>query len=100
MNPYLKAEFFHRSSKPWVFPLLAFLVPFILRFVPEMLMGSYVVGFDTLAHYVPTTLKWLDQGVGFWNFLAVAPFLYVILSGVVSIGIPIVLSLKMLSLCK
>ena len=26
-------------------------------------MGSFVVGFDTLAYYVPTTLVWLQDGV-------------------------------------
>jgi hypothetical protein len=60
-------------------------------------MGPYVVGFDTLAYYVPNTLTWLRQGVNPWYFLAVAPFLYVILMGVTSVGVPIVVSLKVMS---
>ena len=83
--------------KPRVFLLLAFFVPLVMRVIPEVLMGSYVVGFDTLAYYVPNTLVWLKDGIGFWNFLAMAPFLYVLLMGVTAAGVPIVASLKILS---
>jgi hypothetical protein len=83
--------------KPRVFVFLAFLVPVVMRVIPEILMGSYVVGFDTLAYYVPVTLTWLRDGVGVWSFLAVAPFLYVMLMGFTSVGVPIVVSLKVLS---
>jgi hypothetical protein len=88
---------FKSITKPKAFLLLAFLVPLVVRAIPEVLMGPYVVGFDTLGYYVPNTLGWLRDGVGFWSFLAVAPFLYVLLMGTTSIGIPIVLSLKVLS---
>jgi hypothetical protein len=60
-------------------------------------MGPFAVGFDTLAYYVPNTLVWLRSGVGFWSFLAVAPFFYALLMGLTSFGVPIVLSLKVLS---
>ena len=60
-------------------------------------MGPYVVGFDTLAYYVPNTFMWLRGGFGLWNFLAVAPFLYVILMGATSVGVPIIISLKVMS---
>jgi hypothetical protein len=60
-------------------------------------MGPYVVGFDTLGYYVPNTLVWLRDGVGFWSFVAVAPFLYVLIMGTTSIGVPIVISLKFMS---
>jgi hypothetical protein len=72
-------------------------VPLVVRIIPEVLMGSFVVGFDTLAYYVPNTLVWLRGGVGFWSFLATAPFLYVILMGVTSVGVPIVATLKVLA---
>lgn len=68
-----------------------------MRAIPELVMGSFVVGFDTLAYYVPNTLVWLRSGVGFWNFMAVAPFLYVLLMALTSIGIPIVISLKVMA---
>jgi hypothetical protein len=79
------------------FPLMAFLTPLVVRIIPEILMGPFVVGFDTLAYYVPNTLLWLRNGVGLWDFMAVAPFFYVLLMGVTSIGVPIVLSLKVMS---
>jgi hypothetical protein len=60
-------------------------------------MGSSVVGFDTLAYYVPNTLVWLKDGVGFLSFLAVAPFIYALLMGLTSLGVPVVLSLKVMS---
>ena len=93
----LKEQFFLRISKPEAFPLLAFLIPLVIRAIPEILMGPYMVGFDTLGYYVPNTLLWLQNGVAFWNFLAIAPFLYILLMGATSIGVPIVLSLKVMS---
>jgi hypothetical protein len=88
---------FKMAFKPRSYLFLAFLVPLVVRIIPEVLMGSFVVGFDTLAYYVPNTLVWLRDGVGFWSFLAVAPFLYVLLMGVTSVGVPIVATLKVLS---
>jgi hypothetical protein len=93
----LKEQFLARISNPEAFTLLAFLIPLVIRFIPEILMGSYIVGFDTLGYYVPNTLVWLQDGVSFWSFVAVAPFLYVMLMGATSIGIPIVVSLKVMS---
>ena len=68
-----------------------------MRAIPEVLMGPFVVGFDTLGYYVPNTLLWLRNGVGFWGFLAVAPFFYVLLMGATSVGVPIVVSLKVMA---
>lgn len=86
-----------KSNESLVFPFLAFAAPLAVRAIPEVLMGPYVVGFDTLAYYVPNTLTWLRAGVGFWNFMATAPFFYVILMGVTSVGVPIVISLKVIA---
>ena len=97
MQLNLKKQFFEIIAKPTTLPILAFLIPLAIRAIPEILMGPYVVGFDTLGYYVPNTLVWLQEGVGFWNFVAVAPFLYVMLMGATSIGIPIVISLKVMS---
>src|SRR4030042_24754 len=93
----LKEMLFRVGAKSEAFPLLAFLIPLVVRAIPEILMGPYVVGFDTLGYYVPNTLVWLREGVSFWNFVAVAPFLYVLLMGATSIGVPIVISLKVMS---
>ena len=97
INRFSKSKLFAFVAKPSVFPLLAFLIPLVVRMLPEVLMGPYVVGFDTLAYYVPNTLNWLRAGVGFWNFMATAPFFYVLLMGVTSVGVPIVLSLKVIA---
>ncbi len=83
--------------KSEAFPLLAFFIPLVVRAIPEYIMGPFVVGFDTLAYYVPNTLVWLRNGVGFWNFMAVAPLLYMVLMALTSIGIPIVISLKVMA---
>ena len=86
-----------KSNESLVFPFLAFAAPLAVRAIPEILMGPYVVGFDTLAYYVPNTLVWLRGGVSFWSFMATAPFLYVLLMGITSVGVPIVMSLKVMS---
>jgi len=57
----------------------------------------YVIGFDTMAHYVPDTLILMRDGVNFLSFMSLAPFIYVLLMGVTSLGVPIVISLKVLS---
>ena len=67
-----------------------------MRAIPEILMGQYFVGFDTIGYYVPNTLTWLSNGVSFWSLMSSAPLLYIILMGVTSIGIPLVFTLKIL----
>ncbi|MCW4047212.1 MAG: hypothetical protein NWE99_06585 [Candidatus Bathyarchaeota archaeon] len=80
-----------------LFPFLAFAIPLAVRAIPEILMGPYIVGFDTLAYYVPVTLEWLRDGVNFWAFMSTPPFLYVLLMAITSAGVPIVLTLKVMS---
>ena len=82
--------------KKYVFPLLAFLAPLLLRAIPEILMGPYVVGFDTMGYYVPTTLLWLRGGIDFWSFFAAAPLFYTMVFSVVFAGAPLILLLKVL----
>ena len=93
----LRTMLFSHFAKPAVFPLLAFLVPFIVRAIPEVLSGSYPVGFDVFAYYVPNTLSWLRDGIGFWSLLATAPLLYLLLMGVTAVGVPIFWTLKVLA---
>ncbi len=40
------------------FGLVAFLIPLMVRAIPEIIVGPYPVGFDTIAFYVPNTLDW------------------------------------------
>ncbi len=86
-----------RKNGYLLFPFLAFAIPVLVRFIPEILMGPYPTGFDTIGYYVPNTLDWLSKGGNIWAFLADAPLMYMILTGVTSIGVPIVLSLKVVA---
>ena len=61
-------------------------------------MAPYVVGFDTMGHYVPTTLLWLRGGVDFWRYIATAPLFYSIVVSLVSLGGPLIVVLKVLPL--
>ncbi len=81
-------------TKKNVFAFLAFLVPLLLRGTPELLMGSYIVGFDNMAHYVPTSLLWLNGGVSLGGFIATAPLFYSIVVSMVLSGGPLLLVLK------
>jgi hypothetical protein len=87
-----------KSNESFLFPFLAFAIPIMVRAIPEVLMAPYIVGFDTLGYYIPYTLEWLRDGVSFWSFIGMAPFIYVLLMGVTSIGVPIVISVKVMSL--
>ena len=89
--------FLKLRPKLQVFPLLAFFIPLAVRVIPEILVGPFIVGFDTLGYYVPNVLTWLRVGVDLWRFIAEAPFFYVILMGVTSLEVPIVISLKVMS---
>ena len=68
-----------------------------MRIIPEILMGQYIVGFDTVAFYVPNTLDWLKNGVEPLAFLSSAPLFYILLMGITSTGASIVFVIKFLS---
>jgi hypothetical protein len=84
------------DRKKLLFPLLAFLVPLLVRFVPEILMGPYVIGFDTMGYYIPTTLLWLHGGVNLWSFMATAPMLYTMTAGLTIFSGSLIWVLKVL----
>jgi hypothetical protein len=84
------------TPKKTPYALLAFLIPFFVRCIPEILMGPYLVGFDTIAHYLPTTIFWSQGYLTLESFIGTAPMLYIITTGLVQLGTPIVLVLKIL----
>ncbi len=86
------------APKKYVFPLLAFAVPLLLRAIPEILMGPYVVGFDTMGHYIPTTVLWMNGGVDLGAYIATAPLFYTILMLFASASVPLTIALKILPL--
>jgi hypothetical protein len=85
------------SHRNILFLLTAFIIPLIVRVIPEILMGQFLAGFDTMAYYVPYTIVWIKNGVGFWTLLGTAPLFYLILMGVTSGGLPVIISLKIIS---
>jgi hypothetical protein len=80
--------------RKYLFPILAFAIPFLIRAIPEILMGPYVVGFDTESYYIPTILTWMRHGAGLFNILASAPMFYTIVASFASLGVPLVAVLK------
>src|SRR2546426_10965356 len=60
------------------FALAAFLIPLFIRTIPEILVGPYPIGWDTIAFYVPNTLDWAAGKTGFTEILGTAPLMYMI----------------------
>jgi hypothetical protein len=67
-------EFFRRHK----FLLAAFLIPLGIRAIPEILVGPYPVGWDTIAFYVPNTLDWAAGKAGIAEVVGTAPLMYMI----------------------
>src|SRR5437899_7581344 len=64
--------------RSYQFALAAFLIPLFIRSIPEILVGPYPVGWDTIAFYVPNTLDWAAGKAGFTEILGTAPLMYMI----------------------
>src|SRR5207245_1070567 len=60
------------------FALAAFLIPLFIRTIPEILVGPYPIGWDTIAFYVPTTLDWAAGKTGWVTVLGTAPLMYML----------------------
>jgi hypothetical protein len=67
-----------RVVRSYRFALAAFLVPVFIRSIPEILVGPYPIGWDTIAFYVPNTLDWATGKAGFTEILGTAPLMYMI----------------------
>ena len=97
INARNPAKIWFRQNGHVIFPFLAFAIPLLVRAIPEILMGPYLVGFDTIAYYVPGTFEWLKTGINFWIFIADAPLLYLFTIGVASAGGSIVILIKIMA---
>lgn len=84
------------TQNHYVIPLLSFILPATIRTIPELLIGPYIVGFDTMGFYVPTALLFLHGGIDLWDYLAVAPLFYTIIMTIVTTGVPIIIALKII----
>src|SRR5438093_10332389 len=67
-----------RMVRSYRFALAAFLIPLFIRAIPEILVGPYPIGWDTIAFYVPNTLDWAAGKAGFTEILGTAPLMYMI----------------------
>ena len=72
------AEWLGRTVSSYRFALAALLVPVFIRSIPEILVGPYPIGWDTIAFYVPNTLDWAAGKAGFTEILGTAPLMYMI----------------------
>lgn len=95
-NALVSVKFWLKPKESFLFPFLAFAIPLMVRVIPEVLMAPYLVGFDTMGHYVPTTLLWLRGGVDFWRYIATAPLFYTMVVSIVSLGGSLVTALKVI----
>lgn len=59
-------------------------------------MGPFVIGYDTMSYYIPTTLQWLNVGVNAHSFLQIAPLFYTIIMPPVMLGASLILVLKII----
>src|SRR5438094_8878962 len=66
------------AIRKYKFALAAFLLPFTVRAIPEIIAGPYPIGWDTIAFYVPTTLDWAAGKDGLLFMIGEAPLLYMI----------------------
>ena len=66
------------SLMRYKYALAAFLVPLGIRAIPEILVGPYPVGWDTIAFYVPNTLDWAAGKAGIAEIVGTAPLMYMI----------------------
>ncbi len=69
---------FGKAIRSYRFALAAFLVPLFIRSIPEILVGPYPIGWDTIAFYVPTTLDWATGKTGWITVLGTAPLMYML----------------------
>jgi hypothetical protein len=60
------------------FLLAAFLIPLVIRAIPEIIVGPYPVGWDTIAFYVPNTLDWAAGKGGLAPIIGNGPLMYMI----------------------
>src|SRR5712692_5615367 len=64
------------AIRKYKFALAAFLLPFTVRAIPEVIAGPYPIGWDTIAFYVPNTLDMAAGKMGIWGILGSGPLIY------------------------
>jgi len=64
------------TIRKYKFALAAFLLPFTVRAIPEVIAGPYPIGWDIIAFYVPNTLDMAAGRMGVWGILGSGPLMY------------------------
>jgi len=64
------------AIRRYKFALAAFLLPFTVRAIPEVIAGPYPIGWDIIAFYVPNTLDMAAGRMGVWGILGSGPLMY------------------------
>src|SRR2546425_5738982 len=64
------------AIRKYKFALAAFLLPFTVRAIPEVIAGPYPIGWDIIAFYVPNTLDMAAARMSIWGILGSGPLMY------------------------
>src|SRR5881396_1530552 len=64
------------AIRKYRFALAAFLLPFTVRAIPEVIAGPYPIGWDIIAFYVPNTLDMAAGRMSIWGILGSGPLMY------------------------
>jgi hypothetical protein len=64
------------TIRNYKFALAAFLLPFTVRAIPEIIAGPYPIGWDTIAFYVPNTLDMAAGKTNLWGIFGSGPLMY------------------------
>ena len=57
----------------------AFLIPLLIRSIPEVLAGPYPVGWDIVAYYIPNSLDLVSGSMNVWGIITSPPLMYAII---------------------
>jgi hypothetical protein len=60
------------------FLLAAFLIPLVIRAIPEIIAGPYPVGWDIIAYYIPNSLDLASGSMNVWGVITSPPLMYAI----------------------
>src|SRR6266581_63156 len=64
------------AVRKYKFTMAAFLLPFTVRAIPEVIAGPYPIGWDIIAFYVPNTLDMAAGKMSIWGILGSGPLMY------------------------
>src|SRR5467141_377412 len=64
------------AIRKYKFALAAFLLPFTVRAIPEVIAGPYPIGWDTIAFYVPNTLDMAAGKMSILGIMGSGPLMY------------------------